>query len=232
MKKGILLLIGLMSIASIKAKNIKISNNKINYNYPYNNAVTFVERGIRFHVFLNGDFDFNTNIKNNYYHNNIRDIQIERDYDGRIRRIGNVFINYNFRGDVKRIGNVFIDYKFGQLSRVGNLRIYYNQWGEPFFKGAVKSRNYYNDDYDRDNCEVKIDINISGNNIFDYNDVYFFQRDFTNNYRQFKEDENFLYYKNSDANTGRKSKIIKRKRNFNSSLYKPEQHGKSRRSRY
>lgn len=233
MKKRVFLLFGLMTIASINAKVIKTSTNKIRVNYRYNNAVTFVERGIRFHVFLNGDFDFNTLSRYDYYdYNGIRGdrgVRIERDYDGRIRRVGNVFINYDLRGNVKRIGNVFIDYRFGQLSRVGNLNVYYNHWGEPYFRGSVKSR-YYDNYYEDTNCEIEVDINIG--DILDYDDVYFYRKDFISNYRQYRQDDNYLYYRaNPNANIGKRNKIIKRRKNSNGNLYKPEQHGKSRRSR-
>lgn len=244
MKKGILLFLGIMTIATVNAKDIKKSTNKIGVNYRYNDAISFVERGIKFHVFLDGNFDFNTHpTHDRYYDYNGRrfnnGVRIERDYDGRVRRVGNVFINYDYRGNVMRIGNVYMRYKFGQLSRVGNLKIKYDRWGNPLFRGNVKrhKRGYYynennfNDDYEYDEGDCEIEININIGNIFDYNDVYFYNREFTNNYRRYKEDDNFLYYRaNPNANIGKRSKIIKRRKLSENKYLKPEQIGKSRRN--
>lgn len=239
MRKGILLFLSIMTMASVSAKDIKKSTNKIGVNYRYNDAISFVERGITFYVFLDGDFDFNTHSTHNRYYDyngrRFNGVRIERDYDGRVRRVGNVFINYNYHGNVKRIGNVYLHYKFGQLSRVGNLKIKYNRWGNPIFKGSVKGHrsgyyehNFYdNYEYNEDDCEI--DINIG--DIFDYNDVYFHKREFTNNYKRYKEDNNFLYYRaNPNANIGRRSKIIKRRKLSKNRYLKPEQAGKSRRN--
>ncbi|MDY0779819.1 hypothetical protein [Tenacibaculum sp. IB213877] len=246
MKKGILLLLGLVSITAVNATTIKTPSSKIGVNYRYNDAVTFVERGVQFHVFLNGDFDFNIHARNNRYYdyNGIRvnnGLRIERDYRGRIRRVGNVFINYDARGNVKRIGNVFMQYRFGNLSRVGNLKIVYDRWGYPNFNGYVKPGRHYDDYYYNDGLDVNIDINIGG--IFEYDDAYFYKRDFRNNYRQFKEDNNYFYYKTiPNAKIGKKAKIIKRKKPAKRKVKKyndykrdynvsPEQVGRSKRNR-
>lgn len=241
MKKGILLLLGLMT-ATVMNADIKKSTNEIGVNYRYNDAITFVERGIKFHIFLNGDFDFNTHARSNRYYdyNGIRThrgVRIKRDYRGRIRSVGNVFINYDSRGNVKRIGNVFMRYKYGQLSRVGNLKIKYNRWGEPRFKGRVKGRNYHNQYYDE--YEYEYDRNYDNDfgleidiDIFDYDDAYFFKRDFKDNYRKFREDDKYFYYRaNPNAKIGKRSNIIKRKRRVEDSFSKPEQHGRSKRNR-
>ena len=100
MKKGILLLLAIMSLATISAKDKNKSTSKIGVTNRYNDAVTFIERDIQFHVFLNGDFDFNTHYNDTYYDYNGRrtrnGAQINRDYNGRIRSIGSVFINYDY----------------------------------------------------------------------------------------------------------------------------------------
>lgn len=219
MRTGILLLLAIMSLATVNADNINKSTSKIGVTNRYDDAVTFVERGIQFHVFLNGDFDFNTHSRNtryvDYYGRRIktnRGVRIERDRRGRVRRVGNTFINYDARGNVKRIGTVYMRYRFGQLTDVGNLRISYDRWGNPRYYGNVK----YNDDYCGDdvyynNNGIDIDVNID---IFDYDDRYFYRRDFRNNYRQYKEDNNFFYYRaKPNAKTGKRGKVLKRRKN-------------------
>ncbi len=248
MRTGILLLLAMMSLATVNADNINKSTSKIGVTNRFDDAVTFVERGVQFHVFLNGDFDFNTHSRNtryvNYYGRRVktnRGVRIERDFRGRIRRVGNVFVNYDVRGNVTRIGNVFIRYKFGQLFKVGNLRVKYDRWGNPQFRGFVKPGHHYEDDYYyKDdvyygNRGIDIDVNIG---IFDYDDRYFYRRDFRNNYRQFKEDNNFFYYRaKPNAKIGKRSKILKRRKNksyskkFHHKKEKAEQKGRSRRNR-
>ncbi|CAL2103367.1 conserved exported protein of unknown function [Tenacibaculum sp. 190130A14a] len=218
MKKGILLLLGMMTIATMNANNITKSTSKLGVTSRYNDAVTFVERGVQFHVFLNGDFDFNTHHRNtryfDYYGKRMktnRGVRIERDRRGRVRRVGNTFINYDARGNVKRIGSVYMRYRFGQLTDVGNLRIRYDRWGNPRFYGNVKYNDYCEDDVYYNDGGIDIDINIG--DVFDYDDVYFYRRDFRNNYRQFREDDNFFYYRAvPNAKIGKRSKVLKRRK--------------------
>lgn len=232
MKKGILLILAIMSLASVSAKNINTSTNKVEAVNRYNDAVTFIERDIQFHVFLNGDFDFDTHYNNTRYNG----VRIERDRSGKVRRVGNAFINYDSRGNVKRIGSIYIDYRYGKLSKVGNLNIKYDRWNNPRFYGNVRYNNHYNDDVYYNNGGIDIDINIGS--IFNYNDAYFYKRDFRKNYRKYREDKKFFYYRAvPNAKTGKRGKLIKRRKNKNYSkkYHKkrttPEQKGRSKRNR-
>ncbi|TYP96988.1 hypothetical protein C7447_1051 [Tenacibaculum adriaticum] len=245
MKKGIFLLIGLLSLTSISAKDINTTNNNIGVNYPYNDAVTFTERSVEFLVYLDGNFDFNTHTRNDRYYdyNGMRinsGVKIERDFRGRVRKVGAVFINYDVRGNVSRIGNVFMSYRFGQLSKVGHLKINYDRWGYPHFRGFVKTGRQYNNDYYYNNG---LNININLGDVCEYEDAYFYKRDFRNNYRQFKEDNNYFYYKAvPNAKIGKRNKILKRKKpgkkmvkhykkHQDKRIVKPEQKGRSKRNR-
>lgn len=220
MKKGVLLLLGLITFVTGSFANTNHkSTSKIGVNYRYDDVISFVERGVKFHVFLNGDFDFNTHPNSTRYYDYNgrrtrvnRGVRIERDFRGRVRRVGNSFINYDSRGNVKRIGSVYIDYRFGQMTRVGNLKIRYDRWGNPRFFGNVKFNDYCEDDvYYNDNVGIDIDINIG--DVCDYDDVYFYRRDFRRNYRQFKEDNNFYYYRAvPNAKIGKRSKVLKRRK--------------------
>ncbi len=84
MKKGILLLAGLLlTLVNVEAKSNENPAVEIGFSTKYYNSVSFVERGIRFDVFLNGDFDFESIRRNNRYnkrrsrHHRVR---ITRDY--------------------------------------------------------------------------------------------------------------------------------------------------------
>jgi hypothetical protein len=203
MKKGILILLGMfMMVSTIEAKNgenlsskLKIETSYDAYNY-YNNAVNFFESGIEFFIFTNGEFDFDTRF-------NSRGIRINRDFRGRITNVGNVFIRYDSRGNVTRIGNVLIRYSRGLLANVGDLRVRYDHWNTPVFYGNVRNF-YYNNG---------IRFNVSFGDVCDYNDVYFSRNDFGRNYAQFREDNNFYYYRaRPNANIGKRSTILKRRK--------------------
>jgi hypothetical protein len=213
MKKGILILLGMfMMVSTVEANQGKKTPNKIGFNYSYENSVNFEERGIEFFIFTNGEFDFNTNFNNsNYdYNGNRTGINISRDYKGRIARIGNSSINYDSYGNVTRIGNVFMRYYRGQLTDVGHLKVRYDHWGNPTFYGNVKN-NYYN--YNG----VKINLNIG--DIFSYNDSYFSRNDFRANYKRIREDKNFYYYRaNPNANIGKRSKTLRRRKPASTTL--------------
>ena len=211
MKKGVLILIGIiMMVSTVEAKNGNELPNRFGFVYSYDNAVNFEERGVEFFVFTNGEFDFNTNYNDSYYDYNgnrrrgNRGVNIDRDYRGRINRIGNAFINYDRNGNVTRIGNVFMRYYRGQLTNVGNLRVRYNYWGNPTFYGAVKN-NYYNYNGFR--------INLNIGDICDYNDDYFYRNDFRTNYTRVREDRNYYYYRaNPNAKIGKRSKTLRRRK--------------------
>jgi len=129
----------------------------------------FVERGVEFLIFPNGEFDFNTNVNyrhfgDSYYrksrtkrgsinatfgapgvrinYNHPRGVIITHDRLGRVRRVGNVFINYDYQGRVKRVGSVYMKYRFEQLKQVGGLHIQYNRRGDMIsIRGKVNRSN-------------------------------------------------------------------------------------------
>lgn len=118
--------------------------------YRHAEPIVFVERGIEFYVFPNGEFDFNTvrtatpnrprgnNFNStfgapnaqSYYGPRSAGVRIEHDHFGRVRRIGNVFINYDAFGRIRRAGSVYMRYNSFALTQVGNLRIVYNRRGQ------------------------------------------------------------------------------------------------------
>jgi hypothetical protein len=138
-------------------------------NFSFNEPIAFMERGIEFFVFPNGEFDFNTEPTTGsdvYYRNGRRNtvnttygapgnngnggIRIDHDALGRVRRIGNVFINYDRDNRIKRIGSVYMSYNREMLTQVGGLRIVYNRRGEiTDMVGNVngQSQYAYNDSY-------------------------------------------------------------------------------------
>lgn len=163
-----LLLIGNVTIAS--EKNVfGATDEGYRFITDYRDAdpIVFKERGIEFFIFLDGQFDFNTQptvsgtrtrtenmnrtygapgvrtvtVSNTYYGPAIG-VRVEHDNQGRVRRVGNVFINYDAYGRVKRVGSVYMKYNSFALKQVGNMKIIYNRRGQII--DIVGFVNYYN----------------------------------------------------------------------------------------
>lgn len=221
MKKGLLLFLGmLMMVSTVEATDGKKSNSTKGY-FSYYSAqpIKFMERGIKFYVFPNGEIDFNTNARSRsrYYYRNGRrykkriphvGVAIHRDFNGKIRRVGNVFINYNRYGNVTRVGSVFIDYHRGRkLRRVGGLTIRYDRYGRVRYFGQVKPNFGYGSSFNNYHFE---------DFIYDYNDDFFYHDDFYNYYEDYDEDDDYYYYRSKSSKglkkAHKKGKVIKRKK--------------------
>lgn len=211
--------LGILAMFNLQAQRpVQTGGFNNHYQNDFDEPIEFEERDIMFYVFLDGSFDFNTeptvyvdyiSRRGNTHTQTNRGIRIERDAQGKIRRIGNVFISYSYDGKVKKIGSVYITYDRGRMESVGNLDIVYNRYGIEFF-GSVKGRNYYGSPYYSSNWN-------SFNNGFyvtweyGYYDTFFTSNDFYNNYESFNEDSDFYYFRTKD-NGKDEGKIIKRKK--------------------
>ena len=111
-------------------------------NFGYSNSFIFVDNGVSFAVYPDGELDF--------YVNNPAGVQVgvgfgttavtfnsgfnynpyvQYDDFGAVVQVRNVPIFYDYYGRVNRIGNVFISYRNGRLFRFGGMRVYYNHLG-------------------------------------------------------------------------------------------------------
>lgn len=243
MKNRKLLIIGLLlMVVSIQANESNSTNEKQDYNSPYNHQrpITFTEHGIKFYVYQNGEIDFRKPYTNTYYgstdyyyrngrkirkskRNNDKhyglnnSINVSYDYSGRIKRVGKVLIHYNYYGKVTNIGSVFMHYRRNRLTRVGGLKIIRDRYGYTLFVGNVKPQyNNYNTNYYNFYNDYFYD-----DYIYNYEDEFFYEDDFHNDYEQFEEDNEYFYYrsktkrteKSKRGKTQRKPKMIKRKKN-------------------
>lgn len=181
MKKITLLVAAILLFgnAAKASEIINCSDERTNSIFNLNDPIEFTERGITFYVFPNGEFDFNTTQNqgnSNYYRRGINiakgapgvrnihsspnnAVRIEHDAMGRIRRIGNVFVNYDYLNRIKRIGTIYMSYNRFALDQVGGLRIIYNKRGQIINTfGSVKgytSNYYYNSQYESNsNCDT------------------------------------------------------------------------------
>jgi hypothetical protein len=124
----------------------------------YGNPIIFVENGITFSVYPDGEFDFyiddrvnvganvnfgNTSITFNSGYN--YDPYVQYDDYGAVIQVENIPVYYDYYGRVSQIGDVNIWYRNGRVHRVGGLYVYYNPRGVfTHYTGYV---NIYNRHY-------------------------------------------------------------------------------------
>lgn len=192
-----ILLVGNMALAS-ENPVFSDNTNRRGYYIDYRDAepIIFKERGIEFMLFPNGEFDFNTRPSGPRYHVNgtngapgtrgyygpsERGIRVEHDNFGRVRRVGNVYINYDAFGRVKRIGTIYMSYNSFAVTKVGNMRIVYDRRGRivdvyGFINHANGGYNYNpGTHYSGGNGHYDDDDDYS----YDYNDddYYYYRKD-------------------------------------------------------
>lgn len=185
MKKSTLLVASILllgSIANASERVLKTDERRVKCNLD--EPISFEERGVSFYIFSDGTFDFNTQNSSSggmYFKESGRrsietdrnrpinqGVVIEQDAFGRIRRIGNAFVNYDAFDRVSRIGSVFIKYRRGLLTHVGGLQLIYDRRGNLVdMIGMVKGRgfqgygNYANNEPNRGDYYYKKDENTT-----------------------------------------------------------------------
>ncbi len=165
MKRVILLTAGLLLVVNTANALVVTKSDEHHKSKKWNcdEPISFMERGIEFIVFPNGEFDFNTCPQNNqvnYFYKTAGrrgsviqvsstinyGVPIEHDTYGRVRRVGNVFVNYDNRDRVNRIGSVYLKYNHFALNYIGGMQIVYNHCGEMINRvGRVNECEHYNE---------------------------------------------------------------------------------------
>ncbi|MFS4469184.1 hypothetical protein [Maribacter sp. 2210JD10-5] len=120
--------------------------------YRNNNSFIFVENGITFSVYPDGEFDFYiedyvTGRRNGITFNSGFDYNPYAQYDdyGAVIQVENVPIFYDYYGRVSQIGDVDIRYRNGRVRRLGGMTVFYNNRG--FFDYHTGFINIYNRNY-------------------------------------------------------------------------------------
>lgn len=200
--------------SSINASTIKTFENPT-FAPNFNDAepIAFIERGIAFYIFPDGQFDFSTepsrgdyffrngrrgsNINQGAAINNFGGVRIQRDNFGNIRRIGNVFINYDFNNRIARIGSVFIAYNRFAVSQVGGLRVIYNRFGQIIdFVGSVNGQP----NFGHGNCAPN--FNGNQNQTWNYNSNWNDNNNSNlNNNNNWNDNNNWNYNSNLNNNS-------------------------------
>ena len=123
--------------------------------YNYGNSFIFVENGITFSVYPDGEFDFYINNRVNVGANvsvgysNITfnsgfnyNPFVQYDDYGAVIQVENVPVYYDFYGRVSQIGGVNIWYRNNRVRRIGGLRVFYNNLG--YYDYCTGYINVYN----------------------------------------------------------------------------------------
>jgi hypothetical protein len=181
---------------------VNVAKAQRNDRFSFDEPISFNERGIEFFVFPNGDFDFNTRPSDSHGEFYFRGagkrganvqhrgsvargpinygVLIEHDSFGRVRRVGNTFINYDSNDRVTRIGSVYMRYNRFALSQVGGLHIIYNRRGDIVdMFGQVKgyrNNGFATTYYGPTTCNTSVDYSYTYNNNDDY---YYYKADGT-----------------------------------------------------
>ena len=157
MKNFRTLLLLLLTIATVNAAKTDTpeSTNQTRYN---GKAYIFIEGGVEFSVFADGQFDFvylatqqstmlsfNTpsvflsfNAGQNY------ETYLQYDDYGAIIQIEDVPVFYDVYGRIIQAGEVEISYRNRAISRIGGLHIYYNRYGDyDYYTGYINSYNRF-----------------------------------------------------------------------------------------
>ena len=156
MRNLIYLFVGLLAgLSSATAKNL--DDTSINRYYDGSRYI-FVEGGVEFSVYPDGEFDFvltqiaqgvNVNVNagpvNISYNSGFNyDPYVQYDDYGAVIQIENVPVYYDNWGRIIQAGNVYINYQNNRIVNVGGLHVYYNAGRFSHVRGYI---NIYNRRY-------------------------------------------------------------------------------------
>lgn len=202
--------------------------NKSDYNIyrGYGDSFTFVEDGVTFAVFQNGEFDFYIDRHNRgginvgYYGKNISisfnsgynyDAYVQYDRYGAVIQVEHVPIYYDYYGRVTQIGRVDIDYRRGNLRRVGGLYVHYNRYNHySHYTGYINDYNrYYNyhryhDYFVRPSYDYRIVSHTPYRHY--YSPVRYKYNDYNKRYKKYYK-QNKKYHKYNNRNRRNYSRI-------------------------
>lgn len=144
MKKILFFIAALVTVSTTAIatnKTVEAEAFSNNFVRGYGNSFIFVEGGIEFAVFPDGQFDFyaqdfGPNINVGFNSRNVNfsfntgfnyDPYVQYDSFGAVIQIENTPVFYDYFGRVTQVGNIFINYnRYGRINRLGGLNIFWN----------------------------------------------------------------------------------------------------------
>ena len=210
MKKLLLACLGILTFATYHANATSLTTKTTVGAANRNKVITFIERGIKFSVFLSGNFTYENLNKNGQK----KILTISRNGKGCITKVGTVHVYYNSQNQFIRIGSVGMAYRNGYLSRIGSLIIRYDSNNRPSYKGRVNSSSRHDSYTSPKNKHVRSSnhrtnyYSNSGSNYnykrrrslyhgepLDYYNPFFYRSTFKRDYVRYKTDNHFIYYR-------------------------------------
>lgn len=154
MMKKFVLIIAAVLFGTAMAKAATAENKVDNVNLYAGNSFIFVENGVTFSVFPDGEFDFyvdnRLNIGAGAQIGNIGvtfnsgfdyNPYVQFDDFGAVIQVENVPIFYDFYGRVNQIGSVSLNFNNGFVNRIGGMNIFYNGGNFSHFNGFINIHN-------------------------------------------------------------------------------------------
>jgi len=161
--KQLLFLLASVFLTGATVSAATITNNLDNNAYAssfvrgYGNSFIFVEQGVEFAIFRDGQFDFNVNqygpkfsayadlggVDISFNTGRSYDAYVQYDDYGAVIQIENVPIYYDYYGRIVRAGSVRINYNnYGYINRVGGLYVHYNAYNRySHYTGFINDYN-------------------------------------------------------------------------------------------
>ncbi|MBQ4915514.1 hypothetical protein J8L85_13755 [Maribacter sp. MMG018] len=143
------MILGTPSVFATSTNEDKVATSNA---YRNNNSFIFVENGITFSVYPDGEFDFYiedyvTGSKNGITFNSGYDYSPYAQYDdyGAVIQVENVPIYYDYYGRVSQIGDVNINYRNNRIRSIGGMYVFYDNRG--FYNYHTGFINIYNRNY-------------------------------------------------------------------------------------
>lgn len=143
------MILGTPSVFATSTNEDKVATSNA---YRNNNSFIFVENGITFSVYPDGEFDFYiedyvTGSKNGITFNSGYDYSPYAQYDdyGAVIQVENVPIYYDYYGRVSQIGDVSINYRNNRIRSIGGMYVFYDNRG--FYNYHTGFINIYNRNY-------------------------------------------------------------------------------------
>jgi len=155
--KKLVLIIAAVFFGTTMTKAETLEDKVVINTYRYGNSFIFVENGVTFSVYPDGEFDFyidnqvnvglrgrvgNVGVTFNSGFNYNPFVQYD-DY-GAIVQVENVPVYYDFYGRVSQIGGVDVWYRNNRVRRIGGLNVFYNGGTFSHYTGFI---NIYNRNY-------------------------------------------------------------------------------------
>lgn len=156
--KNLLFAVLLLGGITAQANQVKIL--KVGVNINSSHSVTFIERGIQFTVYTNGNIEYKQSYNNRAQTQRSRSTRVRTspgqtygvtyatnsrkavlyNRKGQIKQIGNTVIAYNRNGQVVKVGTRYIKYRNNKMASINSQKLYYNKRGKLVRIGNSSSR--------------------------------------------------------------------------------------------